>query len=47
MLVSLDEITQEFADFEALHAHSGTREVNEGEFHRGMAAVTQYVGRKR
>jgi SAM-dependent methyltransferase len=45
MLVSLDELTREFADFEQLHAFTGTREVNEGEFHRGLAAVTQFVRR--
>lgn len=47
MLVALEELTREFADFEQLHAYAGTREVNEGEFHRGLAAVTQFVGRKR
>jgi SAM-dependent methyltransferase len=46
MLVSLDELAREFADFEQLQAYAGTREVNEGEFHRGLAAVTQFVGRK-
>jgi SAM-dependent methyltransferase len=46
MLVSLNELTHDFANFEPLHAYSGTREVNEGEFHHGMAVVTQYIGKK-
>lgn len=46
MLVSLDEITADFTGFEQLHAYSGTREVNEGEFHHGKAMVTQYIGKK-
>jgi SAM-dependent methyltransferase len=46
MLVALGEIISDFGDFETLHTYSGTREVNEGEFHHGMAAVTQYMGKK-
>jgi SAM-dependent methyltransferase len=46
MLVSLDELTHDFEDFELLHSNTGPREVNEGEFHHGKAIVTQYIGKK-
>jgi len=45
-LVPLDEFLDDFPNFEVLHSLSTTRNVVEGAFHTGIAAVTQYVGKK-
>lgn len=46
MLVTLDELIADFSGFELLQGKSINRDVTEGEFHKGIAAVTQYVGRR-
>ena len=46
MLVSLDELRRELAGLEFLHAAELEREVREGAYHTGLAAVVQLVARK-
>lgn len=46
MLLSLDELRRELAGLEFLHAVELEREVREGAYHTGLAAVVQLVARK-
>lgn len=46
-LVTLDELKNEFVDFEWVHHASLVRDVVEGAHHTGPAAVTQFIGRKK
>ena len=45
-LMSLDDLTLELAGLELLHAVELERDVHEGSFHTGRAAVVQVVARK-
>jgi SAM-dependent methyltransferase len=47
LLVTLDELRSELADLEFLHAQELEREVFEGRYHTGLAAVVQLLARKR
>jgi SAM-dependent methyltransferase len=46
MLVSLDDLTEELAGLEFLHALELEREVREGLYHTGLASVVQLVARR-
>jgi hypothetical protein len=46
MLLTVDTLCSELAGLEALLAREITRQVNEGEFHKGEGAVVQFVARK-
>jgi len=46
MLMSLDELKQELAGLEFLHAVQIEREVREGSRHTGLASVVQVLGKK-
>ena len=45
-LMSLDDLTRELAGLEFLHAVELERDVHEGSFHTGRAAVVQVLARK-
>ena len=45
-LVTLEDLTRELAGLEFLHAAELERDVHEGSFHTGRAAVVQVVARK-
>ena len=45
-LVTLEELQEMFEGFEVLHAKDVEREVNEGEYHSGLAYTTQFIARK-
>ena len=47
MLVSLDELREELAELELVHACELEREVREGAYHTGLASVVQVVGLRR
>ncbi|HWL16978.1 MAG TPA: class I SAM-dependent methyltransferase [Opitutus sp.] len=47
LLMQLADLKTELADLELLVARELEREVNEGNHHRGLAAVVQVLGRKR
>ena len=47
LLVSLAGLTEELAGLEFVHARELDREVREGAYHTGVAAVVQVVGRRR
>ena len=46
MLYSKEELEADFSEFDELEIKECIREVNEGEFHHGQAAVIQVIGRK-
>ncbi len=46
MLMSLDELKEELAGLEFIHALQLERDVREGSRHTGLAAVVQILGRK-
>lgn len=46
LCVAADNLRDEFAGLEFVHLSETEREVNEGAYHRGLAAVTQLVARK-
>jgi SAM-dependent methyltransferase len=46
MLLTADTLRSELAGLETLLAREITREVNEGEFHKGEGAVVQFIARK-
>lgn len=46
MLYSKEELTSDFQAFSSIRIEETVREVNEGEFHHGNAAVIQVVGEK-
>lgn len=47
MLMSLDDLTQELAGLEFVHAVTVVRDVREGSRHTGLASVVQVLGVKR
>ncbi|MEB4591259.1 MATE family efflux transporter [Candidatus Thiothrix sp. Deng01] len=47
MLADLKTLQQELAGLEFLHAQETTREIHEGELHRGVGAVVQIIARRR
>jgi SAM-dependent methyltransferase len=46
MLLTADTLRSELAGLDTVLAREITREVNEGEFHKGEGAVVQFIGRK-
>ena len=44
MLCSVDDIKQDFPDFQTILLESTRTELNEGKYHEGMADVLRYVG---
>lgn len=46
LLMSLDELGEELAGLELLHARETERELHEGRYHSGLATVVQILGRK-
>lgn len=46
LMMQLDELRQELAGLDLVHAGEVDREVIEGKYHTGMAAVVQLVARK-
>lgn len=47
MLYSMEEIQNDFPDYEVLILEEKETELNEGQFHVGLASVVRFVGRKR
>ncbi|MBX3422777.1 MAG: class I SAM-dependent methyltransferase [Pirellulaceae bacterium] len=47
MLMTVSKIEREFSNLEPLVLHEVDREVFEGKHHTGLAAVVQFIGRKR
>ncbi|MFT3785448.1 MAG: class I SAM-dependent methyltransferase [Tepidisphaeraceae bacterium] len=46
MFMPLAALRQELSDLDIVHATEIDREVNEGKYHSGLSAVTQFVGRR-
>lgn len=46
-LLSLDEVADMFHDFEVILARDIERTINEGDLHKGMSSVTQFIARKK
>lgn len=46
MMMTLAELERDFPGFTVLHAFEGERDVQEGEGHKGLSVVTQYVARR-
>ena len=46
MLVTLEELKQNFSPMQLLHGCIREREIKEGTFHTGLAEVTEFVARK-
>ena len=47
MLMTVEKLKREFPNFEAILLREVEREVAEGDGHRGMASVVQFIGRKK
>ncbi len=47
MLMSCVEIEKEFPNCESILSHEIEREVVEGKFHTGLAAVVQFIAKKK
>lgn len=47
LLYDTDTIAEDFAELEHLVLSTTTTTLNEGEYHRGLASVTRFVGKKR
>lgn len=47
MLMTVEKVKKEFPSCEPVILRQLEREVNEGTFHRGIASVVQFVGKKR
>jgi hypothetical protein len=46
LMVSLEDLVDELAGLEFLHAQELEREVREGAYHHGLSAVVQLVARR-
>lgn len=46
LLVNLDELEQCFSNMNVLHGCMSEKEIYEGKYHTGLAAVTEFVARK-
>jgi hypothetical protein len=46
MLLTVEDLSAEFSNFELLLCQEVEREVVEGEYHTGLASVVQFIGRK-
>lgn len=46
LLVNLNELEESFSDMRVLHACMHDKEIYEGKYHTGLAAVTEFVARK-
>ena len=47
MLYDLKELKQDFQDFDVIEAYETETELNEGQYHLGMASVVRFFGKKR
>lgn len=46
MLYTVEEIRNTFKDFEIIELHQTEVELNEGQFHKGLACVIRFIGKK-
>ena len=46
MLYTVEEIRNTFKDFEIIELHETEVELNEGQFHNGLACVVRFIGKK-